>query len=467
MTKYSPDEVRDDYVPRADYLDPEFAHREAERLWPNAWQIACREEEIPDIGDYLTYEILKDSIIIVRSAPDKISAFHNTCPHRGNLLTQGAGRARQFVCSYHGWRFALDGRCQKVIDRHDWGSRLSDRDAHLAPVSAGVWGGWVWINMDPDCQPLTQFLEPMASHCAKFEFEKLRLAWYKSTLVEANWKTVLEAFTEFYHVQTTHAQMLPYTDDYSTSRGMGRHGWISYSAGSGVPLGRSPRLPPRTEPFRDLVLECAEQFKNNLKALQPERAYRATQRLRSEVAADASPSEVLNRWSEFVREAAETAGSGWPADLTPEYIAASGFDWHVFPNTVFLHTPEAVLWYRARPQASDPETSIFDIWSLERFASGTEPGVRREFIPDWRAADWPLIFKQDLENIPKIQRGMRSRGFAGTRPSPVQERAISNFHRVLRRFMIDPHADDQLQAEPAVRLSLQDTGACEANQSLD
>jgi hypothetical protein len=319
-------------------------------------------------------------------------------------------------------------------------------------VQVGIWGGWVWINMDPDCQPFEEFLEPMKSHCDKFEFENMRFAWYKTTIVAANWKTVCGAFTEFYHVQTTHAQMLPYTDDYSMSRGMGRHGWISYDSGSGVPLGRSPRLPPKEEPdYRRLVLEYAEQFKDTLNALQPDRAYAATQRLREEVAADAAPMEVLTRWSEFVREAADAEGSGWPEGLTPEYIAASGFDWHVIPNTIFLHTPEAGLWYRMRPNGSDPESCLFDIWSLERFAPGKEPPLKREFIADWQTADWPLIYLQDLENIPRIQKGMRSRGFTGSRPSPVQERAITNFHRVLRRFMIDPHTDDNLGPEPLKR----------------
>lgn len=449
--QFPADVIRDDYVPREDYLDPEFARHEAENLWPKVWQIVCRLEEIPNVGDYVTYDILTDSIIVVRSGENEIKAFHNVCPHRGNQLTEGCGNARQFVCSFHGWRFRLDGRCLKVIDRDDWGPCLSDEDTKLSDVQVGTWGGWVWINMDPDCQPLEKFLEPMASHCEKFEFEKLRFAWYKTTVVEANWKTVCESFTEFYHVQTTHSQMLPYTDDYSMSRGMGRHGWISYDSGSGVPLGRSPRLPAQETPdFRELVLEYAEQFKDTLKALQPDRAYAATQRLREEVSADASPMEVLTRWSEFIREAADEAGSGWPEGLTPEYALASGFDWHVFPNTIFLHSPEAVLWYRMRPNGTDPESCLFDIWSLERFAPGTEPELKREFIADWRSADWPLIYLQDLENIPKIQKGMRSRGFKGSRPSPVQERAITNFHRVLRRFMTDPHADDDLGPEPQV-----------------
>ena len=447
--QFPPEEVRDDFVPKEDYLDPDFARAEAERLWPKVWQLACRLEELPSVGSYVTYDILKDSIIVVRTSEDGVKAFHNVCPHRGNQLTQGCGRTRQFVCSFHGWRYDLNGRAVQIVDEQDWGDCLSTRTVGLDEVRTGVWGGWVFINMDPNCQPFEEFLEPMSSRCEKYEFEKLRFAWYRSTVVDANWKTTVEAFTEFYHVQTTHRQMLVYTNDYSTSRAMGRHGWISYSSGTGLPIGRSPRLPPKKETdFRNYILEYAEQFKNDLNAMQTERAYGAAQRLRTEVPADAEPMEVITKWGEFVYEAAVKSGAGWPADLTPEYMAESGFDWHVFPNTVFLHPAvEAVLWYRMRPHAEDPEKCHLDIWSLERFPEGQAPEVKREFYEDWREAEWPLIYTQDFTNIPKVQKGMRSRGFKGARPSPMQERAISNFHRVLRRFMQDPHADDALGPE--------------------
>ena len=449
-TQFPASEVRDDFIPKEDYLSRDFAALEAEHLWPKVWQIACRLEEIPNKGDYVTYDILDESIVVVRGNDDTVNAFYNACPHRGNTLTEGCGSARQFVCSFHGWRFGLDGRNIAVIDRHDWAGCLADEDIGLSPVKVGLWGGWVWINMDPDCQPLDEFLEPMKAHCEKYEFEKLRFAWYRSTVVPANWKTVVEAFTEFYHVQTTHEQMLVYTQDYSTSRAMGRHGWVSYEGGTGLPIGRSPRLPAREEPdFRNYIFEYAEQFKNDLAAMQTERAYQAAQRLREEVPADTEPAEIVAKWGEFTYQAALDSGAGWPAELTPEYMAASGFDWHVFPNTVFLHPAvEAVLWYRMRPNPQDHESCLFDIWSLERFAEGTAPKVEREFIADYTTGDWPLIYRQDLENIPKIQKGMRSRGFKGGRTSPVQERAIANFHRVLRRFLEDEHADDNAVPEP-------------------
>jgi phenylpropionate dioxygenase-like ring-hydroxylating dioxygenase large terminal subunit len=454
MTGYPGAEVRDDFVPKHDFLDRAFHELEKQRLWPKVWQNAARLEEIPGIGDYTVYEVIDESILVVRTGENEVRAFHNFCPHRGTLLAEGRGNAKQFVCPFHGWRFGIDGRCIKVIDRQDWGDCLSREDTDLAPVQAGIWGGWAWINMNPECQPLDQFLEPMKSMCELFEFEKLRTAWHKSVKVPANWKTAMGAFTEFYHVQTTHAQMLTYTQDYSVSRGMGRHGWISYAGGTGLPVGRSPRLPPKEMPdFREYLFEYAEQFKHDLGSMQTERAYQATQRLRTEANADEDPLSVLGKWGGFIYEAAMDSGAGWPDKLTPEYIAESGFDWHVFPNTAFLHPAiEAVLWYRFRPLGDDHTHSIFDVWSLERYPPGEEPEYRQQHFDDWREGDFPLIFRQDFLNIPRVQKGMKSSAFKGSRTSPVQERAVSNFHRVLRRYLEDPHADDLLGPEPMVEI---------------
>ena len=80
---FSPDEVRDDFVPKEAYSSPEFARLEEAKLWPRVWQIACRLEEITRVGDYVTYDIVDDSIIIVRVSPSEVKAYHNACPHRG------------------------------------------------------------------------------------------------------------------------------------------------------------------------------------------------------------------------------------------------------------------------------------------------------------------------------------------------------------------------------------------------
>jgi len=447
--KFSPKDIRDDFVPKDAYVDPAFARCEEERLWPYVWQLACRLEEIPKVGDYYTYDIIDDSIIVVRTGEDSIKAYHNACTHRGLPLTQSVGHADYFHCRYHGWKFSLDGECTDIIDRQDWSGCLTGDDVNLREVKVGTWGGAVFINMGLDWQPLEEFIRPVSDQCDKFEFEKLRYAWYKTLIVPANWKQVLEAFNEFYHVQQTHPQLLTFTNDYSKSVGLGRHGRVSFAAEGAVPLKRSDRLPPKeVSDYRDYVLDFVEKYNRDLGAMVTEHHTRAAERLRTEVAADASPEEVLAKWGQFTVEEAAADGVEWPKELTPEYLERSGLDWHVFPNTIFLHgMVDGVLWYRVRPNGSDHNSAIFDIASLVRYAPGKEPELKREFYPEWRDVDWPMIYKQDLVNLNVLQRGMKSRGFAGQRTNPLQERAIVNFHRALRRFMEDPYDHPQPDQE--------------------
>ena len=77
------------------YVSRDYARAEAEQLWPKVWQHAAREEEIPEVGDFVTYDIMDDTVLIVRSAPGEISAFFNVCAHRGKRLAQGCGSRRR------------------------------------------------------------------------------------------------------------------------------------------------------------------------------------------------------------------------------------------------------------------------------------------------------------------------------------------------------------------------------------
>jgi len=432
-------QIRDDHIPKAAYLDPAFARLEEERLWPRVWQIACRVEEIAEIGDFITYDIANDSLLIVRSSADTIKAFHNVCPHRGRRLREDCGHIGKVVCRFHGWSWTLNGDNIRVVDRDDWKGCLSDADVRLKEARVETWGGFVFINMDPGAEPLAGFLAPVNQRCDKFEFDKLRYRWYKTVVLPCNWKCAVEAFDEAYHVQQTHPQILKYFEDYSLSSEYGRHGafWYPNDKEGNYPLIQSSRLnQERHTDYRKYVLDFVEEFNSELKAMVTPRAYAATQRLRTEVPADASQLEVMTKWAQFQIEAAQADGSGWPAELSPEYIAASHVDWHVFPNTVFLHSSvDGVLWYRARPDGSNPDSCIFDIWSLARFAPGAEPPLKREFYADWREHDWGRILTQDFTNLVEMQRGMKSRAFTGSRTNPVQERVVSNFHRVLRDFL--------------------------------
>jgi nitrite reductase/ring-hydroxylating ferredoxin subunit len=433
--------VRDDFVPKDAFLSREFLALEKERLWPKVWLMACRLEELKNVGDYVTFDIADDSVIIVRSAPDKITALHNVCPHRGRRMTNGTGRVGQFVCRFHGWKYNLDGSNREVIDREDWKGGLSDSDVAMREVRLDTWGGWVFVNMDGKAEPLLQYLAPIPELWAKWEFEKWRFKWYKTVILPCNWKVVLGAFNEAYHVQQTHKQLLPHAVDGSVSEGFNRHGKFWYPS---VESGRSrfspsPRLgpqPPIDEiDTRKHVIGNIDELYHELGAMATARMLQASHRLMLELPASAPAQEVLVKWRQFHKEINEIAGVGWP-NITLEDIGKAGNDWHVFPNWIFLAYPDGMIQYRGRPNGDDPDSCIFDVCSIERYTPGSEPPLARELYDDWKKHDgWGRILTQDFENMADVQRGMKSRGFPGSRTNPVQERSISNFHRVLRGYI--------------------------------
>ena len=126
----------------------------------------------------------------------------------------------------------------------------------------------------------------------------------------------------------------------------------------------------------------------------------------------------------------------WPS-ITVEQLIESGTDWHIFPNMVFLQQPTNLLGYRARPNGDDPDSCIFDVYALERYAPDQEPkDVKLDVKTKWEGLDeWGLILQQDFENMEYVQLGMKSRGFKGSRTNPQQERAVSNFHATLHAYV--------------------------------
>jgi phenylpropionate dioxygenase-like ring-hydroxylating dioxygenase large terminal subunit len=433
------EEARIDYVPAAAYISAEYLRLEKERLWPRVWQMACREEEIPNPGDYYTYNIADESISVVRTESGQVAAYYNVCPHRGRRLTSGCGKMGRFHCKYHGWKWSLDGKPVDVIDRQDWGELLQDGEITLVRVKTGLWGGWVFVNMDPDAEPLDAYLEPAKSILAPFEFEKMRYRWRRQIILPANWKVAQEAFDEGYHVQTTHRQLLTYHDDVTYSEAKGRHGMFGYAPARifGLP---SPRIADhdtrRKASVRDGYAGFVRNIWETLDATATTAMVRAADRLKAEILADATIPDVFAEYARLHHEEADKDGTPWP-DITVEQLMAAGTDWHIFPNMVFLQQATNLLGYRSRPNGDDPDTCIFDIYVLERFAPGNEPKVEIEYATDWKSVDWGLILAQDFQNMEEIQQGMKSRGFKGARPNPVQERAISNFHQTLHHYLSD------------------------------
>ena len=175
----------------------------------------------------------------------------------------------------------------------------------------------------------------------------------------------------------------------------------------------------------------------NLQALAAPRSVEAVQRLWTELPDNPSHEETLKKLREVQVEAGIASGAGWP-DITPEQLRKAGADWHIFPNLITLMRPDGALVYRSRPDGDDPDSCIFDIWSLVRYRPGAEPPLKREFFhgkDDYRTTDFGQVLNQDFSNLGEVQKGMKSRGFKGARPSPLQESVISNHHRVIHEYL--------------------------------
>lgn len=200
-------------VPTAWYTDREFHELEKERLWKKVWQVACRVEELPEVGDTVVYDICDISIIVVRAAPigagpDEIKAYPNSCLHRGRPLRDFDGRVKDLQCPFHGFTWRLDGSLKTVPCRWDF-PHVDDREFRLTEIQVGLWGGFVFVNPDPDAEPLEEFLGELVEHFADWRLEDRHTVLHVAKVIRANWKAVQDAFNEGYHTVTTHPQLLP------------------------------------------------------------------------------------------------------------------------------------------------------------------------------------------------------------------------------------------------------------------
>ena len=426
------------------YISREYAAAESDKLWPKVWQHAGRVEELPNVGDFLTYDIGDDSILVVRAAADTLKAYHNVCSHRGRRLVDtpaGAhsahGNKHAFICGFHSWRYDLHGTCTFKLDEQDWKGELSDACTRLSEVKVDTWGGWIFVNMDPNAVSLREYLEPAASHLDPFELQNMRYKWRQWVVFDCNWKTAIEAFMEPYHVTGTHTQLLKYGQYYAYSAAHGRHGVSGFDERDpGMQMKQSSTITragkgkdPRVSTY-ELQREIYETVNN---ASTTETLVNAAKRLVEELPEGTPPDQVIKHWLASARADDAKRGVTWP-EITPEQMSKAGLAWSVFPNMAILQGITFALCYRARPYGDDPHKCIFESYAIERFPEGAEPK------PEWVHAEptaekWGLVLSQDFSNMAAVQKGMRSRGFRGTLPNPHQERKVTNFHRNLVEYM--------------------------------
>lgn len=428
-------------IPVDAYVSRDYARLERDRLWRRVWLQAGRVEEIPEPGDYITFEIMDDSVIVLRSADGGLRAFHNVCPHRGRRLVDtppgqrnAKGRRKQFVCGYHGWTFGLDGENTRIPFEEDWQGALETGGCRgLKPVAVDSWGGWAWINLDPEAGALREYLEPAASLLEPFELDRMRVRWRKWGIFNCNWKVAMEAFAETYHVQTTH----PEFNRFGTFRGWGRtrglHSNLGYDAPKNMSENKAKLRIGETGDPRLMTAEMQDYIWQNANTNTTQTLVDAAHRLAEELPEGTPSDQVLKHWLKIAREADEARGVTWPT-IDAETVGESGTAWQVFPNFQIGHGLNNMLCYSARPYGDDPGRCVFEGAVYELFPEGEEPATEWEFCEPTAEA-WCHVLSQDFSNMEAVQKGMNSMAFGGAQPNPYMERSIANLHRNLARYM--------------------------------
>jgi len=432
--------VRPDFVPASDYISKEFLQLENERMWPRVWLMACRVEELEQAGSFVTFDIVRDSILLVRQPAGEIKAFYNVCQHRGRRLKDGCGQiGKSIYCRFHGWSWNLDGSLQRIVHREEWNGcpEFADEDLHLPEVRVDTWGGWVFVTMNPDAPPLMEYLGDVPEHLACYALENTRVIWGITMTTPANWKLVLNAFNEAYHVEATHPQTLRHNSSWLPSEARGLHSMFGPTQFDAVELPNRPAAQAalQRDP-REIILDSFEEMYRDLQAMYLEPGLVAARRVMTEIPAGTDIQTIGGKLLEFHREELEKRGAEWPEGLTPQAMHKAGFGWHIFPNFIILPCIDGSLCYRTRPHPENPDQCIWDIWSFGRFALGAEPKPTHTVVSDYKEFfDKNRFLRDDLINLPEVQRGMYSRGFRGLRTNPVEERCVSNLHQVVHEFI--------------------------------
>jgi len=422
------------------YISESYARAERDKLWRKAWLQVGRVEELPEVGSYMTFEILDDSILVVRSDEATIKAYHNVCSHRGRRLVDtpagqrsAYGKKKIFSCAYHGWSFDLEGANTHIMYKDDWQGALSVENTRLSSVRCETWGGWIWICMDPEQISLKEWLGPVVEMLEPFELHNMRYRWRKWGIFDCNWKVALEAFNETYHVFTTHPEFNKFGVFRGWARVQGLHSNIGYEAPKDVDANQQAKLRIGTGDARLSTAEMQLYTWEKANTNTTQTLVDAALRLKDELPEGTSPGEVLQHWLKTARANDEARGVVWPT-VDPAHVGKSGTAWQVFPNFQIGHAVNNMLCYSARPYGNDPDKCIFEGAVYELFPAGEEPQTEWVFSEATEEA-WCYVLGQDFSNMAAVQKGMKSMGFSGTKPNPYMERSTVNLHRNLARFM--------------------------------
>ncbi|WP_304192188.1 aromatic ring-hydroxylating dioxygenase subunit alpha [Phenylobacterium aquaticum] len=406
------------------YTSPAFFQRELAAMWPNVWQFAAREEEMPDVGDVVVYENAGRSYLVTRQDDGSVRAFHNVCLHRGRKLRLESGWSKEFKCPFHGFSWNTDGSLKEIPCRWDFG-HLPDEKMSLPEAQVGRWGGYIFIKEAPGGQTLEEYLAPLPDHFQRWRHEECSTVIWVGKVIKANWKAVAEAFMEAWHSVITHPQILPFTGDANTRYNVyGDHVNVALTPFAVM----SPHLDKSAHPQQWIIDEF---LKYNGRAGGSDLAVQVPEGVSARKAMAATNRD---------RYAEQT---GYDHSHASDAELLDAFTYNVFPNFAPWGGFMPNIVYRWRPWP-DQDATLMEVRILSRTPKGQPMprGVDLHMLTEeepWAAAvelgALGGIFDQDMANLPFVQEGLKVSKNNEVQLGDYQEIRIRHFHRTLDKYL--------------------------------
>ena len=408
-----------DRAPKERYYDPDFFALEAEQLWSRIWQMACRLEEIPEPGDFVEYEILDQSVIVVRGDDGEVRAFQNACRHRGVKLVEGRGTCEKRVRLPVPRLVLRPGRRQhprppaQSFAEHN----LAAGDIDLTPVRCEIWGGCAWINLDDDAPPLRQCIEPIATILDAWKIESLRTEWWYAAPPARE----LEAGPA------------------GLPGAVPRGARPTRSSSSPACATGPPDAKFDPEAFIDAEIQYLRTMSEGMAGMVHANDVAHRRGPARTSSCPPTPSEAMATWYRTLNDAVTELAPRPRAATCPTSTSSrpQGINepmGYCFPHYFVLPDVQQRLLLPVPPARAGGDADG-DLVAHPR-TPRARSGRRRRRPRSWECDDprWPPIPAQDFSNLPRQQQGLHAKGFEYMRLSEKAEGHLSNFERVDRRL---------------------------------
>jgi phenylpropionate dioxygenase-like ring-hydroxylating dioxygenase large terminal subunit len=419
-----------DPIPASRYTSADYAEAERLKMWPNVWQFAARDEDMPNVGDYIVYENAGRSYIVTRQDDGTVRAFHNVCLHRGRKLRTQDGSADQFRCPFHGFTWNKNGSLKQIPCRWDF-SHLRDEQLRLPEAEVERWGGYIFLRENRGGPSLAEFLAPIPEHFKRWRHEECTTAIWVAKVVPANWKVTMEAFMEAWHTIVTHPQLLPFTGDENSAYWT----WGDNVNVNLVPFGvMSPHVDPTGKPQQWIVDEFTKFNGRSAENYDPG-ADAYSVKVPEGMTARRALGEAMRGYY--------TKAFGHDHSQATDAELLDGLVYNVFPNFAPWGGFMPNIVYRWRPWG-DPDHCLMEVRILTRVPPGkpVPRSVPMKFLTDhqpWTEAPelgvLGAVFEQDMTNLPYVQEGLKASKNGEVNLADYQEIRIRQFHQTLEKYL--------------------------------